>query len=119
GRAPLPVLVRGLADLGVDLAMTTNGATLVHQAADLARAGLRRINISCDSLRPERFAAITCRDALAQVLAGIDAAVAAGLDPVKVNCVVVRGLNDDEILDFAALGRTQGVEVGFIGGVRP
>ena len=113
-RAHLPVLVRRLADLGVDLAMTTNGATLTHQAADLARAGLRRINISCDSLRPDRFAAITGRDALDQVLAGIDAALAAGLDPVKVNCVVVRGLNDDEILDFAAFGRAKGVELRFI-----
>src|ERR1700722_12933684 len=113
-RAHLPVLVRSLADLGVDLAMTTNGANLAHQAADLARAGLRRINISCDSLRPERFAAITNRDALHQVLAGIDASLAAGLDPVKVNCVVVRGLNDDEILDFAAFGRAKGVELRFI-----
>src|ERR1700736_3267214 len=84
-RAHLPVLIRGLADLGVDVAMTTNGATLSHQAADLARAGLPRINISCDSLRPDRFAAITSRDALPQVLAGIDGALAAGLDPVKVN----------------------------------
>jgi cyclic pyranopterin phosphate synthase len=113
-RAHLPVLVRGLADLGVDLAMTTNGATLAHHATELARAGLRRINISCDSLRPERFAAITNRDALQQVLAGIDAALAAGLDPVKINCVVVRGLNDDEILDFAAFGRAKGVELRFI-----
>ena len=113
-RAHLPVLVRSLADLGVDLAMTTNGATLSHQAADLARAGLRRINISCDSLRADRFASITRRDALPQVLAGVDAAVAAGLDPVKINCVLVRGLNDDEILDFAAFGRKAGVEVRFI-----
>src|ERR1700727_1473355 len=73
-RAHLPVLVRRLADLGVDLAMTTNGATLAHQAADLARAGLRRINVSCDSLRRDRFASITNRDALEQVLSGIDAA---------------------------------------------
>jgi GTP 3',8-cyclase len=65
-------------------------------------------------LRPERFAAITNRDALSQVLAGIDASLAAGLDPVKVNCVVVRGLNDDEILDFAAFGRSKGVELRFI-----
>jgi cyclic pyranopterin phosphate synthase len=113
-RAHLPDLVRRLADLGVDLALTTNGATLTHQAADLARAGLRRINISCDSLRPDRFASITSRDALEQVLAGIDAAVAAGLDPVKINCVVVRDLNDDEILDFAAYGRARGVELRFI-----
>jgi cyclic pyranopterin phosphate synthase len=63
---------------------------------------------------PDRFAAITCRDALGAVLAGIDAALAPGLDPVKVNCVVVRGLNDDEILDFAAFGRAKGVELRFI-----
>ena len=113
-RAHLPVLIGRLAELGVDLAMTTNGATLDHQASDLARAGLRRINISLDSLRPERFSAITGRDALDRVLAGIDAAVAAGLDPVKVNCVVVRGVNDDEVLDFAALGRDKGIEIRFI-----
>ena len=113
-RAHLPVLIARLSALGVDLAMTTNGATLAHQAADLASAGLRRINISCDSLRPDRFAAITSRDALPAVLAGIDAALAAGLDPVKVNCVLVRGVNDDEILDFAAFGRERGVEIRFI-----
>ena len=113
-RAHLPVLVERLAELGVDLAMTTNGATLAQQAADLARAGLNRINISLDSLRPDRFAEITSRDALPAVLAGIDAAVAAGLDPVKVNCVLVRGVNDDEILDFAAFGRERGVGIRFI-----
>ena len=113
-RAHLPVLVAGLSDLGVDLAMTTNGATLSNQAADLARAGLRRINISLDSLRRDRFREITGRDALDTVLAGIDAAVAAGLNPVKVNCVLVRGVNDDEVLDFARFGRTRGVEVRFI-----
>lgn len=113
-RAHLPVLIRRLADLGVDLSMTTNAATLDVLAADLRQAGLRRINISCDSLRPERFASITGRDALPRVLSGIDAALAAGLDPVKINCVVVRGVNDDEIEDFAAFGRQRGVEVRFI-----
>jgi len=113
-RAHLAVLVRHLADLGVDLAMTTNGATLDHLAADLAAAGLARINISLDSLHPERFASITGRDALDRVLAGIDAALDAGLDPVKVNCVVVRGVNDDEVVDFAAFGRERGVEIRFI-----
>src|SRR5579864_2898399 len=108
-RAHLPVLVQRLADLGVDLAMTTNGATLAHQAADLARAGLKRINISLDSLKPDRFAQITSRDALPGVLAGIDAALGAGFDPVKVNCVLVRGVNDDEIVDFASFGREFGV----------
>ena len=113
-RAHLPVLVGRLADLGVDLAMTTNGATLAQQAADLARAGLKRINISLDSLRPERFTEITGRDALDRVLAGIRAAQDAGLDPVKVNCVLVRNVNDDEIVDFASFGRDNGVEVRFI-----
>jgi cyclic pyranopterin phosphate synthase len=113
-RAHLPVLISRLAELGVDVALTTNGATLSHQAADLARAGLNRINVSLDSLKPERFREITGRDALASVLEGIEAAVAAGLEPVKVNCVLVRGVNDDEILDFAAYGRRLGVEVRFI-----
>jgi cyclic pyranopterin phosphate synthase len=113
-RAHLPVLIGRLAELGIDLAMTTNGSTLAHQAGDLVGAGLRRINISCDSLRRDRFAAITGRDSLSQVLEGIDAALAAGLDPVKVNCVLVRGVNDDELIDFAAFGRDRGVEVRFI-----
>ncbi|HUE59085.1 MAG TPA: GTP 3',8-cyclase MoaA [Acidimicrobiales bacterium] len=113
-RAHLPVLIARLAELGVDLALTTNGATLDHQAGDLVRAGLNRINISLDSLRRDRFKDITCRDALDAVLTGIDAAAAAGLRPVKVNCVLVRGLNDDEVLDFAAFGRERGVEVRFI-----
>jgi len=113
-RAHLPVLVGRLAELGVDLAMTTNGATLAQQASDLSRAGLKRINISLDSLKRERFAKITGRDALDRVIAGIRAAQEAGLDPVKVNCVLVRGVNDDEVLDFAAFGRSEGVEVRFI-----
>lgn len=113
-RAHLPVLVEHLAALGVDVAMTTNGATLAHQAADLARAGLKRINVSLDSLKPDRFAEITSRDALQSVIDGIDSAVEAGLHPVKVNCVLVRDVNDDEVLDFAAFGRDRGVEIRFI-----
>ena len=113
-RVHLPVLVEMLAGLGVDLAMTTNGATLRLLADDLRRSGLARVNVSCDSLRPERFARITRRDMLAQVLDGIDAALEAGFDPVKVNCVLMRGVNDDEIVDFAAFGRERGVGVRFI-----
>jgi GTP 3',8-cyclase len=113
-RAHLPQLVEKLARLGVDVAMTTNGATLPVLAAELRQAGLRRINISCDSLRPERFQTITRRDALDQVLAGIDAALEAGFDPVKINCVLMRGVNDDEIIDLAAFGRERGVVVRFI-----
>ena len=90
-RAHLPVLVAKLAVLGVDLSMTTNGATLALVADDLAAAGLRRVNISLDSLRRDRFTTLTRRDMLDRVLEGIDAALAAGLTPVKVNAVVMRG----------------------------
>ncbi len=113
-RAHLPKLVELLSSLPVDLALTTNGATLRLVADDLARAGLRRINISCDSLRADRFAEITKRDSLDRVLDGIDAAIEAGLSPVKLNVVMMRGVNDDELLDFARFGRERGVVVRFI-----
>ena len=113
-RAHLPRLVAMLAPLGVDLAMTTNGVKLPELAHDLADAGLRRINVSLDSLRRDVFLALTRRDELDRVLAGIDAALDAGLDPVKVNCVVMRGVNDDEVVDLAAFGRERGVGVRFI-----
>ena len=113
-RAHLPVLVEKLAALGTDLSMTTNGVSLGLLAADLRRAGLRRVNISCDSLRRERFAGLTRRDDLDKVLDGIEAAVTAGFDPVKVNCVLMRGVNDDEIVDLATFGRDHGVEMRFI-----
>jgi GTP 3',8-cyclase len=113
-RTHFPRLIGMLAPLGVDLALTTNGTRLAETAHDLAAAGLRRINVSLDSLRRERFSAITRRDELPRVLAGIDAAIDAGLQPVKLNCVVVRGLNDDEIVDLAAFGRDRAVAVRFI-----
>jgi cyclic pyranopterin phosphate synthase len=113
-RAHLPRLVAMLAPLGVDIAMTTNGVKLPEMAHDLAAAGLRRINISLDSLRPEVFFGLTRRDDLHRVLAGIDAALDAGLAPVKVNCVVMRGVNDDEVADLAAFGRDKGVGMRFI-----
>lgn len=113
-RAHLPRLIEMLAGLGVDLALTTNGATLRLLARELADAGLKRINISIDSLRRERFADITKRDSLDKVLDGIDAAVEAGLAPVKLNVVAMRGVNEDELLDFAAFGRDKGVIVRFI-----
>src|SRR5207302_10107689 len=97
------------AALGAARATTPTAASLPLLVDDLRAAGLGRINISCDSLRPERFAAMTRRDALPQVLEGIAAAQAAGFDPVKVNVVLVRGVNDDEILDFATFGRERGV----------
>ncbi|HJP15716.1 MAG TPA: GTP 3',8-cyclase MoaA [Acidimicrobiales bacterium] len=113
-RAHLPVLIKKLSQLPVDLSMTTNGATLRTLSKDLVSAGLRRINISLDSLKPERFTELTLRDNLPQVLDGIKAAVDAGLNPVKVNVVVMAGVNDDEIIDFARFGRETGVTVRFI-----
>jgi cyclic pyranopterin phosphate synthase len=113
-RAHLPVLVRKLAGLGVDLAMTSNGATLRAVAADLQAAGLQRINISLDTLRPDRFLELTRRDQLDAVLDGIAAAKESGLDPVKVNTVVMRGVNDDELVELAAFGREHGVTMRFI-----
>ena len=113
-RARLTTLVRMLAVLPVDLSMTTNGATLKMVADDLAAAGLRRINVSLDSLRRDRFLELTLRDELMAVLDGIDAAIGAGFDPVKVNVVVMRGVNDDELVEFAEFGRERGVIVRFI-----
>jgi cyclic pyranopterin phosphate synthase len=113
-RAHLPRLVAKLARLGVDLAMTTNGATLRLIADSLRDAGLRRVNISLDTLDREKFVRMTRRDNLPQVLDGIDAAIEAGFDPVKVNTVVERGVNDDEIIALAEFGRRKGVEVRFI-----
>src|SRR5262245_25582753 len=113
-RARLPVLVERLSALDVDLSLTTNATSLGLIAHDLAVAGLRRVNISLDSLRRDRVMALTRRDCLDQVLDGIDAALDAGLRPVKVNAVLVRGVNDDEILDFATFGRERGVTVRFI-----
>ncbi len=113
-RARLPVLVAQLADLGVDLSMTTNAATLAQSADDLRAAGLNRLNISLDTLRADRFLELTRRDSLDAVLDGIDAAVRAGFDPVKINAVLMRGINDDEVIDFLDLGRARGVVVRFI-----
>ena len=113
-RAHLPVLIKKLSQLPVDLSMTTNGATLRTLSNDLVQAGLKRINISLDSLRADRFAELTLRDNLPQVLDGIQAAVDSGLSPVKVNMVVMAGVNDDEIIDFARFGREHGVIVRYI-----
>jgi GTP 3',8-cyclase len=118
-RANLPVLVAKLAALRtdsgpIDLAMTTNGAMLPALAGKLRDAGLRRVNISLDTLDRQRFLAMTRRDELSRVLDGIAAAIDAGFDPVKVNAVVMRDVNDDEIVDLATFGRTHGIEVRFI-----
>jgi cyclic pyranopterin phosphate synthase len=126
-RAHLPVLVEKLSHLRVpsssvspfagrkpDLALTTNGATFRLVAHDLRAAGLDRVNISLDTLHADRFLQMTRRDELTRVLDGIEAAKEAGFSPVKVNAVVERGANDDEVVDLARFGRERGVEVRFI-----
>ena len=119
-RAHLPQLIAKLAALRLpdgtkpDIALTTNGATLRNIALELRDAGLDRINVSMDSLKPERFFAMTRRDELHNVLAGIAEAQVAGFSPMKVNAVVERGANDDEILDLVRYGRDNNVEVRFI-----
>lgn len=91
-------IVARLAALGLeDLALTTNASQLARLATPLARAGLARVNVSIDTLDPERFRAVTRGGELGPVLAGIDAALAAGLVPLKLNTVVLRGVNDDEV----------------------
>ena len=126
-RAHLSALVAQLAELRVpatsasphagrkpDLSVTTNGGTLRLVAGELRAAGLDRVNISLDTLRRDRFAEITRRDELDRVLDGIEAAKEAGFSPVKINAVIERGVNDDEIVDLAEFGRDRGVEVRFI-----
>ena len=118
-RAHLPVLVAKLAAIEgphgkVDLAMTTNGATLRLVADTLRESGLRRVNISLDTLDRAKFLQMTRRDELERVLDGIEAAKDAGFDPVKINAVIERGVNDDEIVALATFGRERQVEVRFI-----
>jgi cyclic pyranopterin phosphate synthase len=115
-RADLPDLVRMLREAApdIDLSMTTNGVLLDRLAEPLARAGLDRATISLDSLLRHRFEEMTRRDALDRVLAGIAAAVDAGLTPVKINCVVIGGTNDDEVVEFARWSRQHGHAVRFI-----
>jgi cyclic pyranopterin phosphate synthase len=116
-RRDLPRLVRMLADTpGIeDLALTTNALLLARHAQALRDAGLQRVTVSLHSLRPETFARLTGgRGDLAAVLAGIDAAVAAGLAPVKVNAVVLRGVNDDEVVELARRFRGPGTVLRFI-----
>ena len=95
-RPGLPGPAARLAELGLSLSLTTNGLGLQRQAQALRDAGLRRVNISLDTLRPERFTELTRRDRFDDVLAGLAAAKQAGLEPVKVNTVLMRGVNDDE-----------------------
>ncbi len=115
-RAHVAELVRDIAGVpGVDnLTMTTNGVLLSRLAEPLAAAGLSRVNISVDTLDPEKFRQMTRWGDLAKVLAGIHAAERAGLTPIKINAVVVRGVNDDEVIDLARLTLENRWQVRFI-----
>jgi cyclic pyranopterin phosphate synthase len=118
-----PLLRKGLEELVAasaaleprpDISLTTNGIGLARRAAALAEAGVNRLNVSMDTLRPERFATLTRRDRLSDVLSGLSAARAAGLDPVKINSVLLRGQNDDEAADLLAFAVEHGYELRFI-----
>jgi cyclic pyranopterin phosphate synthase len=115
-RRGLPGLVAGIAALddAPDMSITTNGIGLARSAVALREAGLRRVNVSLDTLRRDRFQQITRRDRLSDVLLGLAAAQAAGLAPVKINAVPVRGVNEDEIVDLAAFAVEHGYLLRFI-----
>ena len=115
-RGDLPTLVGMLAqDRRIkDLAMTTNGVLLADHAQALYEAGLHRVTVSLDTLRPERFKRLTRRDAHAQVLNGIEAARQVGFKGLKIDTVVMRGCNEDELIDLLEHGKRVGAEVRFI-----
>jgi len=117
-RQDIDVLIEGLTRLqpDLDLSMTTNGFFLQEKARRLAEAGLKRINVSLDSLIPERFERMVRRDGqlVFKILEGMRVARQAGLSPIKLNCVVMRGYNEDELVAFARLGRDHDYQVRFI-----
>ena len=115
-RAELPKLVRMLSQVeGIEeVSLTTNGTLLKKYVVELKQAGLRRVNISLDTLKADRFQHITRLGELEDVLEGIEAATDAGFHPVKINVVVMRGINDDEVLDFANITYKEGWHVRFI-----
>ncbi len=115
-RQALPDLIAHLVAIGGirSVAMTTNGMLLRQNVRALHSAGLKGVTVSLDSLRPDRFERLTRREGLADVLAGIDAALEAGFERMKVNTVVMRGFNDDEIVDIVAAARARRMEPRFI-----
>ncbi|MFE9421650.1 GTP 3',8-cyclase MoaA [Kitasatospora sp. NPDC006697] len=113
-RRGLPALVARLAELGPELSLTTNGIGLARTAGALRAAGLHRVNVSLDTLRRERYRELTRRDRIEDVFAGLAAAKAAGLAPVKVNAVPVRGVNEDEITDLVEFAAGHGYRMRFI-----
>jgi cyclic pyranopterin phosphate synthase len=115
-RHQLPSLVSRLVRIPgiVDVALTTNGMLLAEQAAPLRAAGLHRLNISLDTLRPEAFLQITRREGLDQVLAGIDAALRVGFDKIKLNAVAIKDLTEPDVVPLARFAREHGLELRFI-----
>ena len=119
-RSGLPGLIQMLAQIDAvnDISLTTNGLLLSRYAAELKQAGLQRVNVSLDTLKPDKFEFITRRNNnpgnVGDVLAGIEAAKSVGLNPVKINTVVMAGINDDELVDFAAKTIDEGWHVRFI-----
>ncbi len=115
-RPDLPELVAALRDLAgvAEVTLTTNAQLLSAKGASLKQAGLSRVNVSLDSLRAERYRYLTRGGDLSEVWAGITAAIKLGLTPVKINCVVIGGINDDELTDFVALTYSQPLSVRFI-----
>jgi GTP 3',8-cyclase len=115
-RLNVTALVNDIAKIkGIDdISLTTNGVMLKELAADLKKAGLKRVNVSLDTLKPDKFKKITRMGKFKEVMEGIEAAKKAGLVPVKINVVAMRGVNDDEILDFARLSMQEGWHIRFI-----
>lgn len=113
-RRDIMSLIERLGQLPMELVLTTNGSQLPGMAKDLVKAGVQRLNISLDSLRPERFRELTRTGRLEKVLAGIEAARSAGFKRIKLNAVVLKGRNDDEVLDLVEFARNSGLDISFI-----
>lgn len=115
-REDLPEIIHRLSGLapGLDISLTTNGSLLAELAQPLARAGLNRVNVSLDSLRGERFRSITGSRSLDAVMAGLEAAERAGLRPIKVNVVILRRLNDDEVVEMVTFAQAHRYHIRFI-----
>lgn len=113
-RRDILTLIERLGQLPLELVMTTNGSQLPRMADDLVRAGVSRLNISLDTLRQDRFTELTRKGRLSQVLDGIEAARQAGFKRIKLNSVILRGRNEDEVLDLVEFARQGGIDICFI-----
>lgn len=107
-------LIKAIGKMDAELAITTNGSQLEGMAGELKQAGVNRLNVSIDSLQTERFKEMTRIGKLPKVIAGIDAAIAAGFDRIKLNAVIMKGRNDDEVLDLVNFARHKGIDLSFI-----